>query len=289
MNLRQLKNKIKSVQNVGQITKAMQLVSAVKMKKAQTKALGGKPYRDALEETIARIAHSSSLGEYSLTQKNSKATKELVIVLSSNKGLCGVFNFNLFRFFGRTLKVADANYEFITVGTKAHQFLVHAGASIVADFSNSYATFEESATAIFRLAKDDFEQGKYKSVSILYNRFISSMVYQPVREVLLPFSEISITQRTAEGKQKELEYTIEPTPQVVLKGLLDFYLESKIRGAVQESEASEHSARMIAMKNATDNAKDLVHDMTLLRNGLRQERITNELLDMNTARLAVSN
>ncbi|PJE63571.1 ATP synthase F1 subunit gamma [Candidatus Roizmanbacteria bacterium CG10_big_fil_rev_8_21_14_0_10_45_7] len=289
MNLRQLKKKIKSVQNVGQITKAMQLVSAVKMKKAQAKALGGKPYRDALEETIARIAHSSSLGEYSFVQKNTAATKELVIVLSSNKGLCGIFNFNLFRFFGRTMQVADANYEFVTVGTKAQQFLIHAGASVIADFSNSYPTFEESATAIFRLAKDDFEKGKYKTVSILYNRFISSLVYRPVREILLPFSEIAIAQKTEQDVQKELEYAIEPTPHEVLKGLLDFYLESKIRGAVQESEASEHSARMIAMKNATDNAKDMVYSMTLLRNGLRQERITNELLDMNTARLTVSN
>ncbi len=286
MNLRQLKKKIRSVQNVGQITKAMQLVSAVKMKKAQAKAIGGKPYRSALEETIARIASSPSVGEHSLAKTARGAKKELIIVLSSNKGLCGIFNFNLFRFLSKEIEHRMEDYEFITVGTKAQQFLFHFGGAIIADFSASPRTFEENASTIFNLAKQEFESGTYKGVSIAYNRFVSSFIYTPVREALLPLTDIPMA--TSGEDKKNSDYLIEPNAASVLTELLNFYVESKIRGAIQESEASEHSARMIAMKNATDNAKELVHDMTLYRNSLRQERITNELLDMNTARLAVS-
>lgn len=279
MNLRQLKKKIKSIQNVGQITKAMQLVSAVKMKKAQARAVGGKPYRTALEETIAHISASAA----SPLATKSSAKRELVIVISSNKGLCGVFNFNLMKMLHREIMGDVERYDFITLGTKAQQFLSMYGAHIIADFSTANRRFEDSVTAIYTLAREEFLKGKYSTVSIMYNSFVSSLQSQARKDILLPVTEIKKEQEVGQS-----DYLIEPDPQTVLNGIIDFYLEQKIRGSILESEASEHSARMVAMKNATDNARELVRDMTLLRNGLRQERITNELLDMNTARLAVT-
>ena len=286
MNLRQLKTKIHSIQNVGQITKAMQLVSAVKMKKAQSKAVAGKPYRDALKETIANIAQVATISANPLAIVNPKAKRELVIVISSNKGLCGVFNYNLLKHIHVVVQNKPDNFDCIVVGQKAQQFLVRYGVSIIADFSKDLP-FESSVSALFRMVRKEFLLGHYARVSILYNKFISSLVYEPTREVLLPLSEVTIPTQIP-VVHKVHDYVIEPELNEVLTGLLNFYIEHKIRGAIQESEASEHSARMIAMKNATDNAHELVHDMTLLRNSLRQERITNELLDMNTARLAVS-
>lgn len=286
MNLRQLKTKIKSIQNVGQITKAMQLVSAVKMKKAQSKALSGKPYRDALKRTIANIAKSASVAANPLAIANTKVKRELVIVISSNKGLCGVFNYNLLKCIHSYVKDKPEAYDCVVIGQKAQQFLVRYGISIIADFSKD-TPFETNVSSIFRIARKEFLLGRYAQVSILYNKFVSSLVYEPTREILLPLSEVSIASNEQMVKEV-MDYVIEPEINEVLENLLNFYIENKIRGAIQESEASEHSARMIAMKNATDNAHDLEHDMTLLRNSLRQERITNELLDMNTARLAVS-
>lgn len=286
MNLRQLKTKIRSIQNVGQITKAMQLVSAVKMKKAQQKAIAGKPYRDALKQTIANIAQSASLSANPLALANKKAKRELVIIISSNKGLCGVFNYNLLKHIHAVIQNKTDNFDSIVVGQKAQQFLVRYGVSIIADFSK-VIPFESNVSALFRMARKEFLLGRYARVSVLYNRFISSLVYEPTREVLLPLSEVAVPTAAPE-RDKSHDYVIEPELNEVLESLYDFYIEHKIRGAIYESEASEHSARMIAMKNATDNAHELVHDMTLLRNSLRQERITNELLDMNTARLAVS-
>ncbi len=286
MNLRQLKTKIRSIQNVGQITKAMQLVSAVKMKKAQQKAIAGKPYRDALKQTIANIAQSASLSANPLAIADKKAKRELVIIISSNKGLCGVFNYNLLKHIHAVVQNNTDNFDSIVVGQKAQQFLVRYGVSIIADFSRDIP-FESNVSALFRMARKEFLLGRYARVSILYNRFISSLVYEPTREVLLPLSEVAVPANTPE-KDEVRDYVIEPELNEVLESIFNFYIEYKIRGAIYESEASEHSARMIAMKNATDNAHELVHDMTLLRNSLRQERITNELLDMNTARLAVS-
>jgi F-type H+-transporting ATPase subunit gamma len=284
MNLRQLKSKIKSIQNVGQITKAMQLVSAVKMKKAQQKAISGKPYREALEETIINLLQSAAVTESPLAIATNKDSKKLAIVVSSNKGLCGVFNFNLFRFINKKInKITD--YEFIVLGNKAVQYLFHSGGSIVADFSQN--SFEESVSAVYKLASERFLKGTNSSVSMFYNRFVSSLVSKSTEKLLLPLDK-EIFETGLEKEKTNKEYVVEPSSEKVINGLFNFYLESEIRGAIQESKAAEHSARMVAMKSATDNSNDLVEQLTLMRNSIRQEKITNELLDMNTARLAVS-
>jgi F-type H+-transporting ATPase subunit gamma len=283
MNLRLLKSKIKSIGNVGQITRAMQLVSAVKMKKSQLRAAEGKPYRLSLETTIEKVVASSPIEDHPLMLVKSPHLKKLAIVISSNKGLCGVFNFNLFRFIDRELGEDIKNYQFIVLGNKAKQFLFHYGGEIVADFSDKIP-FETNVTALYELILERFQTAQNQRVELLYNQFVSSLVYKPTKKILLPLDVTAFSPK--EGLTQE--YLVEPDPALVLSGLFSFFVESQIRGAIEESEAAEHSARMIAMKSATDNTEDLVSRLTLLRNSLRQTRITNELLDMNTAKLAVS-
>lgn len=285
MNLRLLKSKIKSIANVGQITKAMQLVSAVKMKKGQALAQEGKPYRATLELTMKKVIASSYLDEHPLMKAKDTTSKTLAIIVSSNKGLCGVFNFNLFKFVDSVIKEQLTNYEFVVIGAKAQQFLFHYGGTVIADFSNKLP-FVDNTTAIFDLVVKRFQSGQIAKVELFFNQFVSSLVYKPVRKILLPL-DVSSFYKQKELQQKK-DYLVEPDALPVLNGLFSFFIESQIRGAIIESEASEHSARMIAMKNATDNTKDLVYRLTLLRNSLRQTKITNELLDMNTARLAVA-
>lgn len=286
MNLRSLKTKIKSISNVGQITKAMQLVSAVKMKKSQTLANEGKPYRDTLEETMKRVVSTGKQTEHPLTLvKKNQQLPTLAIVVSSNKGLCGVFNFNLFRFIDQSLEHDYSQHEFLVMGNKAQQFLFHSGAKIVADFSDKLP-FQENVSAIYDFLIDSFQKNQVRQVEIYFNRFVSSLVYQPTKKILLPMDVSSFYDK--EEQIVQTDYLVEPSPYEVMDGLFSFYIESTIRGAIMESEASEHSARMIAMKNATDNTSELVDKLSLLRNSIRQTRITNELLDMNTAKLAVS-
>ena len=246
----------------------------------------GKPYRSTLELTMKRIVATGSQIEHPLTlvKKNQNLPK-LAIVISSNKGLCGVFNFNLFKFLDKQFGAGLKDYEFVVMGAKAQQFLFHYGAKIVADFSNKLP-FENNVNALYDLLVERFKSDQVKTVELYYNQFVSSLVYKPTKKVLLPMDVSSFYDQ--DEKITTQDYLVEPDPFRVLDGLFSFYIESTIRGAIMESEASEHSARMIAMKNATDNTSELVQRLSLLRNSLRQTRITNELLDMNTAKLAVS-
>jgi F-type H+-transporting ATPase subunit gamma len=289
MNIRQVRKKIKSVTNVKKITKAMQLVSAVKMKKAQAIAIEGRPYRTKLEELFFRILPSIDPEQSPLLRSHTDSKKELVVLVSSNKGLAGAFNMNLFRLF---IKNTDfKNTDFITLGKKGTVFVNIMGGTVLADFSSN--TPSADVAAVFEMVTEKFLKGEYTKVYLSYNKFISTLRNEAVKEQLLPFE---ITQNdlnipTPETKsiendkmEKNIEYLFEPDKQELFAQLLINYLEEKIRGAVQNSEASEHSARMIAMKNATDNATDVIYSFTLLRNKLRQQKITYELLDMITAK-----
>lgn len=288
MNIREVRKKIKSIKNVKKITKAMQMVSAVKMRKAQLLEMESRPYRDALTQLISHIAKKLDNQYVDLLQiDTSAATRDLVILVTANKGLAGAFNVNVFRY---VLKqdMSFANTDFIVVGTKGAQFLGRVKSStILATYTSNSVTGE--ASAIFDYALDEYRKGTYRKVSVIYNRFISTLKSEVVEDVLLPFNAVEVMSNdtNTDEKQELQEYVIEPTPQEILEKLILSFLESKIRGALISSEAVEHSARMMAMKSATDNASDLIFSMTLLSNRLRQEKITNELLDMITAKESV--
>lgn len=282
MNLREVRKKVKSIKNVKKITKAMQLVSAVKMRKAQQAEVESRPYREGLMNIIQKIVvnidpNSSVL----LNPQANTSTKNLVILISSNKGLAGPFNVNLFRYMFKS-KLDFKNTEFMTLGSKGAQFVSRMGSNVLADFSSGHPLTEVSA--IFTYAIEKYLAGEYKSVSVIYNQFISAMRSEVVQETLLPFT-LDLPQNVE--KKQELEYVVEPSPEEIIDHLLKNYIEDRIRGGVISSEAVEHSARMMAMKTATDNASEVIESLTRVGNKLRQAKITNELLDMVTATVSV--
>jgi F-type H+-transporting ATPase subunit gamma len=280
MNIRQVGNKIKSTGNVRKITKAMQLVSAVKMKKAQAAAHEGAPYQEFLERSIRRMSQKVDPAVSPLLHHSAHAHhRKLVILVSSNKGLCGSFNTNLVRFVLNTIDLK--NTDFIIVGKKGGSLVASLGGAVIADYSASNPFV--SVAAVFDQCVNSFLNNSYSSVSVAYNRFVSALRYIPTEEKILPFA------LSAEMKAQEpsREYLIEPDASLVMQELLKNYIEEKIRFCIVQNEAGEHSARMVAMKNATDNAGELIDGLTLLRNKLRQQKITYELLDMITAKESV--
>lgn len=281
MNLRQVRKKTKSVTNVKKITRSMQMVSAIKMKKSQQAAVEAAPYQAHLENMIRKIFNKIDKSYSSLfTPAKEAAPRMLTIVISTNKGLCGAFNFDLFRFMSKHVDVDSE--DFIIIGKKGLSYILKLGGRVIADFSANSP--EQNVSAIFGMAMDAFIKGEYSGVQVLYNRFITALKSEPTLETLLP---VSARFEKKIDEEPIHEYIIEPSPQEIIDTLLRSYVEEKIRNVIVQSEAGEHSARMIAMKNATDNANDVIYNLTLLGNKLRQEKITNELLDMITAKESV--
>lgn len=283
MNLRQVRKKIKSVGNVKKITKAMQLVSAVKMKKAQTAAIEARPYRGKIESILYSVLPSVDTTDNPFFKEGPQDAKDLVVLVSANKGLCGAFNMNLFRLLLKSfnLKTCDV----LAIGKKGAVFTgLMGGGKVIAEFISNTPTAD--STAVFELVSDKFLHLEYKRVWLMHNKFISTLRNEAVKEQLLP-----ITLANAEEKKEEVssiaDYLIEPDRKALFEQLVINFLEEKIRGAIQNSEAAEHSSRMIAMKNATDNATDVIYTMTLIGNKLRQQKITYELLDMVTSKESV--
>lgn len=259
----------------------MQLVSAIKMRKAQEVELEGRPYRDTLSTIIEKLTNSFDVSRSELFAVRSQKDRNLIILISSNKGLSGSFLVNLFRFLMQQYK-DFADQDFVTVGSKGAVFIQRIGGNVIANFSKGSPLSD--VTAIFSLALEKYIQGEYKNVRIVYNKFISTFRFEPREEILMPFT----FKRETEVETRLLsEYLIEPSPEQIINELLKNYLEEKIRGAIISSEACEHSSRMMAMKNATDNATDIIYNLTLVGNKLRQEKITGELLDMITAKESV--
>lgn len=273
MNFRQVRKKIKAIGNVKQITKAMQMVASVKMKKSQEAAVAGRTYH----EVLARISGRVLSGNEKEKNREAKSSKNLYIFVSSNKGLCGSFNFNLFK--KAIAEVDFKNSDFIALGKKGTDFLLRMGGEVVADFSGQLP-FIDNVSAVFSFFWPKYLSGEYKSLFLIYNKFISTLRQEPRLDKLLPFEP---GESAVESKKSDTDYLIEPSAEEVLEALMEEVLKDKLRGAVLDSEAAEHSSRMMAMKNATDAAGDIIYNLTLLRNKIRQTSITNELLDIVTA------
>ena len=284
MNIRLVRKKIKSDANVKKITGAMELVSVIKMKKAQTAATEARPYQETIDQIIKEITAKAAVTTSPLLKESpSEVKRELSIIVSSNKGLCGAYNFNLFRFVIKNAVLE--NNDFIVVGKKGALFLNRIGASITADFSLGQTAIND-VSAIFKLAVEGFLDNHYSKVNIFYNKFISTLANEPVKEVLLPVTYKIESEQENVIKVRQ-EFVIEPSPEALIDQLLRSYVEEKIRNCIIQGEAGEHSSRMIALKNATENAENVIYNLTLLRNKIRQEKITNELLDMVTAKESV--
>lgn len=283
-NIRLIKGRIKSVKNIAQITKAMELVAASKMKKAQAQALAGKLYARKIYDMVIALSSRVTEAVNPLLVKPKKLTgKKLVILFSTNRGLCGGLNTNLFRFFLQNGPKVGA-YEGVTLGKKGASFLSQVGVPVKADFSHT-SSFVSMVPALTDLITTEYIRGAYDSVELVYNEFVSIVRQEPRRKIILPLTMESAGDSEIDSKTP---FLIEPSVDEVFGALLPHYLENQIRDAVLQAEASEHSARMLAMRNATDNALSLMDELTLVYNKARQEKITYEITDLITATLAIS-
>lgn len=275
MNLRRVRKKIKTVDNIHKITNAMQLVSSVKMKKAQAEYQEGKFYREFLSQMVKELS-SGLKKELSPLLQEGVGDKNLYLIISTNKGLCGNFNFSLFKKIFQFIDIK--NHDFVVYGKKGAEFINRVGGKILADFSTNRP--QTVVLPIFDYLLKIFLSGLYKQIFIVYNQLVKMTKYEPIIEKIIPLTIDDIEKKTS---MINMEYLMEPSPDVILDLLLKDTIAQRIRDAILSSQAGEHMARMMAMKNASDNAKEISFQLTLLRNKLRQEKITYELLDMVTA------
>jgi F-type H+-transporting ATPase subunit gamma len=283
-NLRVIKSRIKSAKNIAQITKAMELVAASKMKKAQAAAESGKLYAEMIREMVMKLGTKVDMSSHPLLVKPKVVNgRRAIILISTNKGLCGSLNTNLFRHMMHEYQELKP-HTVIALGNKGALFASMMGAEVKADFS-SQGSFVNIVEAVTTLVSQQFLTGQIDGVDIVYNQFLSVLKQQPRVKPILPLTVDSLTLETKESAG--YEFLIEPNPKEIFDRLLPEYVENQIRDAILQAEASEHAARMVAMRNATDNAKSFISDLTLIYNKIRQEKITNEIADLVTARAAI--
>ncbi len=278
-NLRDIRRRIKSVKNTAQITRAMQLVAAAKMKKAQDQALAGRDYSHQLNGVLQDISEGFSDATHPLLQKR-EGSRELVLIISTDKGLCGAINTNL----GKIVrKDASENADFVTVGRKLRIMMEKLGRNVIADFTVKDPVPLADARAIASLLSRQYLDGNYDKVSVAYTRFVNTISQQPEVVQLLP-----VVPPTVSGQVTDTtDFLFEPSPEAVLGAILPLYINFRVFQTLLEARASEHSARMVAMKAATDNAKKFIKELTLEYNKLRQGAITAELLEITTAMKAM--
>ena len=287
---RDIRRRIKSVKNTAQITKAMQMVAAAKMRKAQQAALVGRPYAALLNEVLAQAAARAAAFEHPLMEVR-PVKKRAVIFVSTDRGLCGGLNGNLSR---EASKLDKNTTVFVAAGKKGAQFVARTKRQLAAEFTYKDTPQFAEARAISKFAQELFLKGEVDAVDILYTNFISTLSQQPKLIPFLPVGKIEAVKAGIGGQAEALPavdktnlFEFEPDEKSVLGALLPHSLNFQVHQILLEAKASEHSARMVAMKNATDNAKQLIKDLTLEYNKLRQSNITKELLEITTAQMAV--
>jgi F-type H+-transporting ATPase subunit gamma len=286
-SLKDIRGRIGSVRNIAQITRAMEMVAASRMKRAQDSILAARPYADELEEALRRVAGAVGLSEEIdplLAQR--PVRRAAIIVITTDRGLAGSLNANATRAVLRWVAQraarrngdAPVEIEAITVGRKGRDALRRAGVPIAAHFAQlgDRPSFGD-VTPIARLVTEDFLEGKYDEIDIAYSTFVSILSQKPEIETLLPVVQPEMEE---EAERTNDEYLFEPSPEAVLSRLLPHYVAIGIYRAVLENNASEQSARMIAMRNSTDNANELIEDLTLVYNKTRQATITREMIEI---------
>ncbi len=280
-NPRFIKKRVKSIKNINKITKALEMVAASKVQRAQDKAMLGKPYSQKVLELVQSLAGEKDvdMNQVPLMRVSVSPQKRLFVLISTNRGLAGSLNTNLFREVIRTVKETPRTNLFITVGKKGRSLALTHG-ELIGDFSD-YNPREAASAAIASEIIDTFTREVVDEVYLVYSDFVSALNQKPTIKKILP---LIIEQ--SESIERPL-YSFEPSPTEVLSQLLPFYIEVILAEAIFEAEASEHSARMIAMKNASDNAKSLGESLSLEYNNARQQAITTEINDIVTAGLSL--
>lgn len=288
-SLRDIKRRIRSVKNISQVTRAMQMVAASRMRRAQEQALASRPYAAKSWELLSHLAAQSGSIEllHPLLTQRELVRKVAIVLITADRGLAGAYNGNIIRAtlsFMRENNREDA--DLITVGRKGRDFMLRFRRRVIAEFTDLPARPSAlDITPIARIAIDGFLAGDFDEVYLAHADFINTLVQEPTIRLLLPIRPgmveskvlgeylVSPTRRTA-------EYLYEPDPLTLLDVILPRFTELQIYQAVLEARASEESARMVAMRNATNNANELVEDLTLTYNKLRQDAITREMVDI---------
>ena len=285
-NLRDIRRRIKSVKNTAQITKAMQMVAASKMRKAQQAAINGRDYAILMNRVIVSLRDTVDPTCHPLLARR-EVKHELVLLFSTDKGLCGGLNTNLFR---EAMAFNPETTSFVSVGRKGTQFLARMKRKMLADFPlRDRPNFLETK-AISKFCMEKFLDGSVDKVTVLFPMFVNTLSQIPKAMPILPltsFEEGGLTSTHEEVKSPDGGLLFEPNADSVLNAILPAYVHFGVYQTLLGTRASEQSARMVAMKSATDNAKGLVKDLTLEYNKARQASITNEILEISTAQLAL--
>jgi len=287
-NSRQIKTRIGTAKNIAKITKAMEMVAASKMRKAQEQALKNRAYARAISDSLQKIAGSTSNSLHPLLSQP-EIGQDILVIISTNKGLCGGLNTNLFRQVNYWIS-EQTNPAVIAVGKKAINFVSKTSLKLIAKFAEIPEQVEPGDTlGVSSLMMEKFLSHEFKSVSIIYMDFINT-ISQKVRITrVLPIAPEETSADDLEIiPEIHKEYLFEPNPKKILNDLLPYYVENSLYQMFLEAKASEHSARMVAMKNASENANELVDELQLVYNKQRQANITNELLDITTASLTLN-
>lgn len=289
--LRDIRRKMKAVKSTRQVTKAMELVAASKMRRAVQNAQSLSHYAAAAWHILRRIADLHPGIHPFLMEREVKST--LVVMLTSDRGLCGSLNTHLFRQADQFLKTLPegTTVEWVAVGRKGQQFLSRMGQKIVAAFPafSNHPRFRD-VVPLSKLILQGFNKGTYDKVTVIYPHFISALTQKPEAKTLLPLTSVTL-QQLKEGEvtiNREEEFLFEPTPETILETVVPQLTEIQIYQAILETAASEHSARMVAMRSATDNASGLLDDLTLSYNRTRQGAITAELAELSASAAALS-
>lgn len=266
------------------------MVAASKMRKAQQAALAGRPYAHLMNTVMAEV--TANAGDFSHPLMRAREVKRrAVILVSTDRGLCGSLNSNLLR---EASRFDPANTLFIAVGRKGSQFIARTRRRLAAEFTYKDVPQFSEARAIARFAVDLFTKGEVDHVDVVFTNFISTLNQRPDSQPFLPVGEIKASSAGVEGERSQVnlmkgatEFLFEPSAPQVFEALLPHYLNFEMYQILLEARASEHSARMVAMKNATDNALQLIKDLTLEYNKIRQASITKEILEIASASMAM--
>jgi len=283
-SVRDIRRRIRSVDNTAKVTNAMSLIAASKMRRAQNSVLEGRPYSLKIQEVIAHLAAQPMDDESSAQPLLAvrPVEKTIVLMISPDRGLCGGLHANLNRRVGQFILNQEVPIQAIAVGRKGRDFMARTNQDLKATFTDLGETpLLVDTHAISHMVIDSYCDGEADEVYLAYTQYVSTMVQEPVIEKLLPIAPAKLTASESVG------YIYEPGNLAVLQNLLPRFVEMQIYHAILEAIASEQSARMVAMRAATDNASELAGDLTLTMNKLRQESITNELLDLIGGQIAL--
>ncbi len=287
---REVRNRIRSIKNIGQITRALEAVSASRVRKAQARVLASRAFAEKAWEILLNVQAAATKGVplHPLLTQRSEVNNVMIVLISSDRGLKGAFNTNIIRVARRFQQRMNTPTQYVTVGRKGRDALIRIHENVIAEFSNPADITLAQISPIVRLAIDSFLSGEVDEVFLAYTDFVNTLTQKPRVSRLLPLIPYQTDDQAVAEFIKDVpvvttgaaDYEYEPSAAAILDEIVPRFTMLQLYQAILESQASEHSAQMVAMRNATDNAAGLVEDLTLVYNKARQSGITSEILDI---------